>query len=93
MTYQKFVLRNIGRKKTRMLLTIGSFAVAMFLFGVLVTINSGFYAGVNVADAKRLMGLEVLRARRARWGQRRQRPPGLRPMQGRGSRRWRFSAW
>ena len=55
MTYPKFILRNIGRKKTRMLLTIGSFAVAMFLFGVLVTINSGFYAGVNVADAKRLM--------------------------------------
>jgi len=55
MTYPKFILRNIGRKKTRMLLTMGSFAVAMFLFGVLVTINSGFYAGVNVADAKRLM--------------------------------------
>jgi putative ABC transport system permease protein len=55
MTYQKFVLRNIGRKKTRMLLTMGSFAVALFLFGVLVTINNGFYAGVNVADAKRLM--------------------------------------
>ena len=55
MTYQKFILRNIGRKKTRMMLTMGSFAVALFLFGVLVTINNGFYAGVNVADAKRLM--------------------------------------
>ena len=55
MTYPRFILRNICRKKTRMLLTMGSFAVALFLFGVLVTINSGFYAGVNVADAKRLM--------------------------------------
>ena len=36
MTYQKFILRNIGRKKTRMLLTMGSFAVALFLFGLLV---------------------------------------------------------
>jgi len=55
MTYQKFVLRNIGRKKTRMLLTMGSFAVALFLFGLLVAIQNAFYQGVDMAGADRLI--------------------------------------
>ena len=55
MTYQKFVLRNIGRKKMRMLLTMGSFAVALFLFGLLVAIQNAFYQGVDMAGADRLI--------------------------------------
>lgn len=55
MTYQKFILRNIGRKKTRMLLTMGSFAVALFLFGLLVAIQNAFYQGVEMAGADRLI--------------------------------------
>ena len=55
MTYQKFILRNIGRKKTRMLLTMGSFAVALFLFGLLAAIQNAFYEGVEMAGADRLI--------------------------------------
>ena len=55
MTYQKFVLRNIGRKKTRMLLTMGSFSVALFLFGLLAAIQNAFYQGVEMAGADRLI--------------------------------------
>ena len=55
MTYRKLILRNIGRKKTRMLLTIGSFSVAMFLFGLLTAIQNAFYQGVEMAGADRLI--------------------------------------
>jgi putative ABC transport system permease protein len=49
------ILRNLLRKKTRTLLTIGSIAVALFLFGLLVTIETGLKAGVGVAGANRLV--------------------------------------
>lgn len=55
MTYPRFILRNIGRKKTRMLLTMGSFAVALFLFGVLAAIQNAFYQGVEMAGVDRLI--------------------------------------
>ena len=55
MTYQKFILRNIGRRKTRMVLTIGSFAVALFLFGLLTAIQNAFYQGVDLAGVDRLI--------------------------------------
>jgi putative ABC transport system permease protein len=49
------ILRNLLRKKTRTLLTVGSIAVALFLFGLLVTIESSLDAGVSVAGADRLV--------------------------------------
>lgn len=55
MTYPRLILRNISRKKTRMLLTMGSFAVALFLFGVLAAIQNAFYQGVEMAGVDRLM--------------------------------------
>ncbi len=55
MKYLQIILKNITRKKIRMLLTIGSFAVALFLFGVLVTINDAFFAGVEMSGADRLI--------------------------------------
>ncbi|MCU0302523.1 MAG: FtsX-like permease family protein [Thermoanaerobaculales bacterium] len=55
MRFLPFVLRNLKRKKTRTILTIGSIAVALFLFGLLVAIENGLNAGVDVAGADRLV--------------------------------------
>jgi len=55
MKFLPFILRNLKRKKTRTILTIGSIAVALFLFGLLVAIESGLNAGVDVAGADRLV--------------------------------------
>ncbi len=55
MKYLPFVFRNLFRKKTRTILTIGSIAVALFLFGLLVTIERSLNAGVDVAGVDRLI--------------------------------------
>ena len=55
MKWLPFILRNLKRKKTRTLLTVGSIAVALFLFGLLVTIDTALNMGVNVAGADRLI--------------------------------------
>jgi putative ABC transport system permease protein len=46
---------NLFRKKIRTVLTLGSFAVALFLFGLLVAIRGAFTAGVELAGADRLI--------------------------------------
>jgi putative ABC transport system permease protein len=46
---------NLFRKKMRLILTLGSFAVAMCLFGLLVVIRGAFNQGVDVAGADRLV--------------------------------------
>jgi len=55
MKYLPFIFRNLFRKKTRTLLTVGSIAVALFLFGLLVTIETALNAGVDVAGVDRLI--------------------------------------
>jgi putative ABC transport system permease protein len=45
----------MARKKVRTTLTIGSYAVALFLFGLLATIQTAFNQGVDVAGADRLV--------------------------------------
>lgn len=57
MKYWRLVVANLFRKKIRMTLTIGSFAVALFLFGLLVVLHGAFYSGVEVAGADRLVVL------------------------------------
>jgi putative ABC transport system permease protein len=57
MKYLALVLANLKRKKIRTTLTIGSFAVALFLFGLLVSVRSAFNQGVEVAGADRLIVL------------------------------------
>ena len=47
-------LANLKRKKIRTTLTVGSFAVALFLFGLLVAIRGAFNRGIDVAGADRL---------------------------------------
>jgi putative ABC transport system permease protein len=46
---------NLFRKKIRFILTIGSFAVALFLFGVLAVVRVAFSGGIDIAGADRLV--------------------------------------
>jgi len=46
---------NIKRRKLRTVLTIGSYFIAFFLFGLLAAIQSAFNMGVDVAGANRLI--------------------------------------
>jgi putative ABC transport system permease protein len=55
MKYFRLLRVSLLRKKFRTTLTIGSFAVAMFLFGLLITIRTSFNQGVEVAGADRLI--------------------------------------
>jgi putative ABC transport system permease protein len=49
------LLANLRRRKIRTVLTVGSFAVALFLFGLLGSVRYGFRQGVDVAGADRLV--------------------------------------
>jgi putative ABC transport system permease protein len=49
------LLANLLRRKTRSALTILSFFVALFLFGLLFTIRAAFNAGIDNAGADRLV--------------------------------------
>jgi putative ABC transport system permease protein len=55
MKYLPLLFANLKRKKIRTVLTIGSFVVALFLFGVLAGISAGFRQGIDVAGADRLV--------------------------------------
>ncbi len=55
MKYFRLVLANLFRKKIRTTLTVGSFAVALFLFGLLAVVRGAFRQGVDVAGADRLI--------------------------------------
>jgi putative ABC transport system permease protein len=50
----RLVWANLRRKKVRTTLTIGSFTVALFLFGLLAAIRMGFRGGADAAGADRL---------------------------------------
>lgn len=54
MKYLHLIVKNLFRKKFRTFLTIGSFVVALFLFGLLSTIEKSFNQ-VEVAGANRLV--------------------------------------
>jgi putative ABC transport system permease protein len=55
MRFLPLLVANLLRKKIRTLLTVGSFAVAFFLFGLLGAIGYGFRQGVDIAGADRLV--------------------------------------
>jgi putative ABC transport system permease protein len=55
MKYRHLVLPNLLRRKVRTGLTMGSFAVALFLFGILAVVRGAFQQGVEVAGADRLV--------------------------------------
>lgn len=55
MKFLPLILENMKRKKVRLVLTIGSYAVALFLFGLLTVIENAFYQGIDIAGADRLV--------------------------------------
>jgi putative ABC transport system permease protein len=55
MKFLPLIIANLFRKKIRTTLTIGSFAVALFLFGLLVVVRGAFSQGLDVAGADRLV--------------------------------------
>ncbi|HWG49549.1 MAG TPA: FtsX-like permease family protein [Candidatus Acidoferrales bacterium] len=55
MKFNRLILANLFRKKARLFLTIGSFAVALFLFAFLSVVNDAFGRGADVAGADRLI--------------------------------------
>jgi putative ABC transport system permease protein len=55
MKFSRIILANLFRKKVRLLLTIGSFAVALFLFVFLAVVSDAFNRGADVAGADRLV--------------------------------------
>ncbi len=55
MKFSRLILANLFRKKARLVLTIGSFAVALFLFALLGVVNDAFTRGADVVSADRLI--------------------------------------
>jgi putative ABC transport system permease protein len=55
MKYFPLILANLFRKKLRTTLTVGSFVVALFLFGFLAIIHGAFSGGVDLVGIDRLM--------------------------------------
>ncbi len=55
MKFARIIFANLLRKKIRLVLTIGSFAVALFLFAFLYVVNDAFQRGSDVAGADRLV--------------------------------------
>jgi putative ABC transport system permease protein len=55
MKFSRLILANLFRKKVRLILTLGSFAVALFLFTFLAVVQRAFNLGSELASAKRLV--------------------------------------
>jgi putative ABC transport system permease protein len=55
MKYLPLIFANLRRKKLRTILTVGSFAVAVFLFGFLAIIHGAFGGNLDVIGVDRLM--------------------------------------
>jgi putative ABC transport system permease protein len=55
MKYARMLLANLFRKKIRTTLTIGSFAIALLLFGLLAAIRFAFTGGAEIAGVDRLV--------------------------------------
>ena len=55
MKFRQLIFANLFRKKIRLLLTVGSFAIALVLFTFLGVVKSAFNRGIEVAGADRLV--------------------------------------
>jgi putative ABC transport system permease protein len=55
MKFLPLLFASLSRKKIRTTLTVGSFAVALFLYGVLAVVRGAFHQGVEVAGTDRLV--------------------------------------
>ena len=57
MRFLPLLIANLLRRKLRSLLLLGSFAAALFLFGLLATLRGAFHQGEQMAGADRLLVL------------------------------------
>lgn len=55
MKFRRLIFANLFRKKVRLILTIGSFAIALVLFTFLAVVYSAFNRGIEIAGADRLV--------------------------------------
>ena len=55
MKFSALILANLFRKKLRLILTVGSFAIALVLFTFLAVVKSAFSRGTEIAGADRLV--------------------------------------
>ena len=55
MKFSRLILANLFRKKILLMLTVGSFAVALVLFTFLAVVKSAFSRGTEIAGADRLI--------------------------------------
>ncbi len=55
MKFSGLILANLLRKKARLVLTVGSFAVALFLFALLGVVSDAFNRGADIVSANRLV--------------------------------------
>jgi putative ABC transport system permease protein len=55
MKFRRLILANLFRKKIRLVLTVLSFAVALFLFTLLAVVRGAFSRGTDLAGADRLV--------------------------------------
>ena len=55
MKYFPILLANLSRKKIRTILTLGSFVIALLLFGVLAAVRTAFSQGADIASVDRLV--------------------------------------
>lgn len=55
MKFRSLIFANLFRKKVRLILTIGSFAISLILFTFLAVVYSAFNRGIEVAGADRLV--------------------------------------
>jgi putative ABC transport system permease protein len=53
--FRRLILANLFRKKIRLILTVGSFAIALFLFTFLAVVRGAFSRGTDLAGADRLV--------------------------------------
>lgn len=58
MKFRSLIFANLFRKKVRLILTVGSFAVALFLFAFLGVVRDAFNRGADVAGADRLVVID-----------------------------------
>ena len=58
MKFSALIFANLFRKKIRLMLTIGSFAVALLLFAFLAVVQGAFNRGADIAGADRLVVID-----------------------------------
>jgi putative ABC transport system permease protein len=78
--YLHLIVANLFRKKIRTTLTLGSFAVALFLFGLLAIVRGAFSQGLEAAGSDRLVvvnKVSIIQPLPVAYQERLERVPGI----------------